>query len=248
MNSRSIKCCMLGLAAFSLISQAWAEEQLPHWNYDAIEAWADHPAYASCGLGKKQAPINIVTAQVKKAALPAIETHYQSSAAEVVHNGHTVQVNLAAAGFAKLKQGDYRLLQFHFHTPSGEAIDGKHYPMVAHLVHQNADGQLAVMALLIEAGKASAALQPVFASLPAASGERQWISAINVSDMLPDLSQYYAFNGSLTTPPCSEGVSWYVVQQALTLSAAQIQAFKKIFNHNSRPIQPLNGRVVEQPL
>lgn len=248
MSCRSIKYYILGLAAFSLISQAWAEDQLPHWNYDAVHEWDDHPAHASCGLGEKQAPINIVTAQVKKAALPAIETHYQSSAAEVVHNGHTVQVNLVDAGFAKMKQGDYQLLQFHFHTPSEEAIDGKHYPMVAHLVHQNADGQLAVIALLIKAGKASAALQPVFANLPAASGKRHLIPAINVSDMLPDLSKYYAFNGSLTTPPCSEGVSWYVVQQALTLSAAQIQAFKKIIKHNARPIQPLNGRVVEQPI
>ena len=249
MISRSIEVYMLAcLAAFSLINQAWAEQKPPHWNYDAIQEWADHPAYASCALGKNQAPINIVTAQVKKSALPAIETHYQASAAEVVNNGHTVQVNLADAGFAKLNQQRYQLVQFHFHTPSEEAINGKRYPMVAHLVHQTVDGQLAVIALLIEAGKASAALQSIFANLPAATGKRYLIPAMNVIDMLPDLSKYYLFNGSLTTPPCSEGVKWYIVKKTLTLSAQQIQSFKKIFKQNARPIQPLNGRVVEQSM
>lgn len=248
-SSRSVKVYMSAcLAGLVLINQAWAEQESQHWNYEAIHKWGDHPAHASCALGKKQAPINIVSAQVKKSALPVIEANYQSSAAEVINNGHTVQVSLADAGFAKLNQDRYQLVQFHFHTPSEEAIDGKRYPMVAHLVHQNADGQLAVMALLIEAGKASAVLQPIFANLPETTGMRYMIQTMNINDLLPDLSKYYVFNGSLTTPPCSEGVAWYVVQKAISLSAGQIQNFKKIFKQNARPIQPLNGRVIEQPI
>ena len=190
--------------------------------------------------------IENVKKKVKKSDLPAIKTHYESSKAEIVNNGHTIQINLAAGGSAQLRIDEYELVQFHFHTPSEEKINGKGYPMVAHLVHKNADGHLAVIALLIKEGKENSGLKNVFANLPAEEGKSDLADQINMTDVLPVSMKYYGFNGSLTTPPCSEDIAWHVVEKPIELSKVQISAFKKIFKNNSRPVQPLNGRVVEE--
>jgi carbonic anhydrase len=220
----------------------------PHWEY-AGKAGPSHwselaSEFSSCKLGKTQSPIDI---HARKAApLAPIDFHYTGSAGEIVNNGHTVQVNLDGGGSIHLPSGDYKLLQFHFHTPSEESINGKRYPLVAHLVHKNEQGELAVVAVLFKQGKENAALKQVFAELPAAAGDRHALAAnIDLSATLPARHAYYGFMGSLTTPPCSEGVHWQVLKQPSEISRTQLAAFRKLYAMNARPAQPLNGRVIE---
>jgi len=234
------------LTSLSLINLSFAEDKPHHWTYGEVKEWGEESGFETCKLGQEQSPINIIKKAVKKSNLPAIKTHYESSKAQIVNNGHTIQINLAKGGSVQLKNDAYMLVQFHFHTPSEEKINGRNYPMVAHLVHKNADGHLAVIALLIKEGKENAKLKNIFSNLPAEEGNIDLADEINVTEILPTSLKYYGFNGSLTTPPCSEGVAWHVVEKSIELSKAQINAFKKIFKSNARPIQPLNGRVVEE--
>ncbi len=220
----------------------------PHWGYGGNAGpghWGSlEKDFETCKLGHEQSPIDISTKATQKADLPAIGTSYKSSAGELVNNGHTIQVNLADGGAAQLPSGSYRLLQFHFHTPSEEKIDGKHFPLVAHLVHKNEAGNLAVIGVLFKQGKENQALKDIFAALPAHEGKEALKSDFDATALLPANLGYYAFKGSLTTPPCSEGVAWQVLKTPVELSRAQLQAFQKVFKMNARPVQPLNGRQV----
>lgn len=223
----------------------------PHWAYQGAEDaahWAElDPAFATCRLGQHQSPIDIDTRRVVQAGPHAhpIAFHYTASAGEVVNNGHTIQVNLSAAGALSIDGVSYTLAQFHFHTPSEEKIDGLTYPLVAHLVHRNSQGQLAVVAVLFQIGQENAALKPVFAHLPAHEGGTEGLGApIDLSALLPADRAYYSFTGSLTTPPCSEEVRWHVLRSPVTLSRAQWSAFTALYSMNARPVQPLNDRQV----
>ena len=235
------------LACGSALAQS-AAHPAPHWSYAGKSGpthWAElESEFSSCKLGKTQSPIDIHAA--KASALAPIAFQYTPGAAEIVNNGHTVQVNLSGGGDIKLASGDYKLLQFHFHTPSEEAINGKHYPLVAHLVHKSASGELAVVAVLFKRGKENATLKRVFAELPAAAGEQHALEQnMDLTALLPTNHAYYGFMGSLTTPPCSEGVHWQVLKQPVEVSARQLAAFKKLYAMNARPIQPLNGRSID---
>lgn len=224
-------------------------EGTAHWEYEGAKGAAKwdklDSGFAVCGIGKEQSPIDIRGA--KKADLKPIDFGYTQSAGEIVNNGHTIQVNLVDAGGVKLDGADYKLLQFHFHTPSEEKVNGRNYSLVAHLVHKNAEGKLAVVAVLFKQGKENAALKSLFASLPAADGAKAVLpNGINLTDVLPADRGYYKFAGSLTTPPCSEGVRWQVLKQPVELSKGQLAAFRKLYKMNARPVQPLNGRVIEE--
>ena len=234
--------------SMTLSNGLWAADtHAPHWDYSHAVKWGELSAeFKACNLGKEQSPIDIATKAAEKAKLPALGFNYKASAAEVVNNGHTVQVNVADGGTVKLAGGDYRLLQFHFHTPSEEKIDGRAYSLVAHLVHQNAAGGLGVVGVLFKEGRENAALQPVFAAMPAKEGGKATLkSALNAAQLLPADQRYYAFKGSLTTPPCSEGVAWQIMQEPVEVSKAQLDAFRKLYPMNARPVQPLNGRKVQ---
>jgi len=246
-----MKTKLLMVAACTLVNAplAWAEGHA-HWGYEGHHGaahWAEmDESFKTCKLGKLQSPINIETRKVAKADLKPIGFAYAAGAAEVVNNGHTIQVNLPAAGSANIDGVDYKLLQFHFHTPSEEKIDGKNYPLVAHLVHKSAEGKLAVVAVLFKQGKENATLKAVFDQLPAKEGETKALDAtLDPAAMLPADQTYYAFMGSLTTPPCSEDVRWHVLKAPAELSTAQIGAFKKLYKMNARPVNPLNGREVK---
>ena len=170
---------------------------------------------------------------------------YQASPAEVVNNGHTVQVNLTNAGGIEIDGKPYRLVQFHFHTPSEEHIAGKGFPMVAHFVHQAADGRLAVVAVLFKEGEKNQALESVFDAMPPKAGEKvELAGSFAPQTVLPQQQGYYAFAGSLTTPPCSEDVQWRVLKQPVELSHAQLAQFQHLYAKNARPIQALNGREI----
>lgn len=240
---------LASLFAGSVLAGEKHGQEHAHWSYSGksdAKHWGDmQPDYVGCKLGKEQSPIDIRRAT--KADLPAIGFDYANGPAEVINNGHTIQVNLAAGGKAKLASGDHELLQFHFHTPSEEKINGKAYPMVAHLVHRSGEGKLAVVAVLFKLGKENPVLTRVFSAMPQKADEKAVLEGgMNVADLLPAKQAYYAFMGSLTTPPCSEGVRWHVLKQPVELSKAQLVAFKKLYPMNARPVQPLNGRAVVQ--
>lgn len=162
-----------------------------------------------------------------------------------MNNGHTVQVNLTNAGDIEIDGKPYRLVQFHFHTPSEEHIAGKGFPMVAHFVHQAADGHLAVVAMPFKEGEKNQALESVFDAMPPKAGEKvELAGSFAPQTVLPQQQGYYAFAGSLTTPPCSEDVQWRVLKQPVELSHAQLAQFQHLYANNARPIQALNGREV----
>ena len=219
-----------------------------HWGYAGNEGpshWGElSHDYEACKSGKKQSPINISGAQSAK--LAKIEFHYQAGALDVVNNGHTIQVNVPAGSYIVAAGKKYKLLQFHFHSPSEHQIDGKHANMVAHLVHQADDGQLGVVGVLMNKGKSNNELARIWAHMPEHKGDhtREAVK-INAAHLLPKNTAYYNYSGSLTTPPCSEGVNWMVLQNAVSVSVEQVATFTKIFSKSIRPVQPLHGRAIK---
>jgi carbonic anhydrase len=232
-------------------TQKEAKAGVPHWSYKSAHggpaSWGELDAkFESCAIGKNQSPIDIRNAV--KADLPALQTAYKATEPTIWNNGHTIQVNLPAGNTLTVGDSKYELLQFHFHTPSEEAIGGKRAPMVAHFVHRDAAGKLGVIGVLIGQGsKPNPAFAPIFAHLPR-EGERITVDGLtlDLNAMLPKNLGYYAFAGSLTTPPCSEGVSWMVLKNQITLGPQQIQAFRKMFPLNARPLQALNDREIRE--
>lgn len=239
---------VLALPLLFAVGSAFAAEGPHHWSYSGHEGpghWGDlSKDFSTCKLGKAQSPINIRTASVKKEALAPLTPSYRLSPAEVENNGHTIQINLTEGGSASLSKGDYRLVQFHFHTPSEERLNGKTYPLSAHLVHRNEAGNLAVVTVLLKQGAENAALKRVFDQLPQVGNHQALTDGFDATTLLPQSLTYYAFTGSLTTPPCSEGVAWHVLKQPVEISAEQIASFKRLFKMNARPVQPLHGRTV----
>jgi carbonic anhydrase len=247
LSSRVLAFALLAATALTVS----ASDREAHWAYEGrngAQAWGDlEPGFAVCKLGRFQSPIDIRDAAAKKAPLPPIGFAYAAAPAEVVNNGHTIQVNLPAGGSVGLPDGRYKLLQFHFHAPSEETFNGQAYPMVVHLVHQSAAGRMAVVAVLLKEGRENAALAPVFDQLPARAGDKRALpTTLDLTGLLPADRAYYRFKGSLTTPPCSEDVSWQVLRQPVEISKAQLQAFRNLYPMNARPTQPLNGRAVER--
>lgn len=225
------------------------QPKVGHWEYEGEfgpTKWNEvDPAFKTCTLGKRQSPINIETRDAEKGGLKPIQFSYNPGPAEIINNGHTIQVNLENAGTARFDGLEYRLVQFHFHTPSEEKIDSMAQHMVAHLVHRAGDTKLAVVAVMFKLGKENKALKPVFDNLPQREGQKAKLNEFNPADILPGDPTYFAYTGSLTTPPCSEDVKWHVMQTPMVISYAQLAAFKKLYKMNARPVQPLNGRRVQ---
>lgn len=219
-----------------------------HWGYSgegAPEHWGGmDPKFAACRDGRSQSPINIVG--TVDANLPAIEMAYQAVPLKIVNNGHAIQVNYAPGSKMSVGGKTYDLLQFHFHSLSENTINGQYFPLEAHLVHKDASGKLGVVGVMYKEGAANAALERIWKYIRPLAGATMEVSdSFNVLDILPEGKDYYAFDGSLTTPPCSEGVKWMVLKDAVEISPAQIQKFQKTLGYaNNRPVQPLNGRSV----
>ena len=216
-----------------------------HWAYEGEEGpshWGElDPVYELCGKGKNQSPINV--ASPSEQALANITFHYQPSEVNILNNGHTVQVNYDAGSYVELDDIRYDVVQFHYHVPSEHEIDGKSFPAELHIVHKSADGKLAVVGLLLQEGSANAAFDPFLENLPAETSDVKDAGVkINALDFLPAIQTTYRYSGSLTTPPCSEGVSWLVITTPVELSSAQLGKLESLFEGNNRPVQPLNGR------
>ena len=220
-----------------------------HWGYTGIGApqyWGDlKEDYVLCKEGSQQSPIDISAATI--ASLPSIQVDYQPAPLDILNNGHAIQVNYAAGSSITVAGKNYKLLQFHFHSPSEHTIGGKAHDMVAHLVHKADDGQLAVIGVMIDGGGAeNAFISKLWSAFPSASGDHNTPEGVevNVADLLPKDLNHFNYSGSLTTPPCSEGVNWFVLSAPIQVSDAQLKQFRSSIFHDARPVQPVNGRVV----
>ncbi len=220
------------------------------WSYEGEHGpthWGEVKSdYAMCKTGKNQSPIDIKSAV--KADLPPIQFAYQPAQLKLINNGHSIQVNYPEGSFITVGGKQYQLVQFHFHHPSEEKIKGKSFDMVAHLVHKNPDGNLAVVAVLIKRGKANDFIGNLWEYLPKEEGIEEFPAnvTIDASGLLPAQRGYYTFTGSLTTPPCTEGVTWFVLKTPIEISSAQSNRFAHFYKNNARPVQPLEGRVVSE--
>jgi carbonic anhydrase len=221
-----------------------------HWSYEGEggpQNWGKlKPDFNVCAIGKRQSPINIEESATLRGPAEPIQFDYQPSSATVVNNGHTIQVDVAGDNSITVRGTNYRLLQFHFHHPSEERVNYRSFSMVAHLVHRNAEGQLAVVAVLLDPGEANPLINKVWTYMPLDTNDRVRMPAglLNLNELLPRDQRYYQFIGSLTTPPCTEGVLWMVLKQPVALSREQLRLFAQLFPNNARPVQPVNGRAV----
>jgi len=240
---------LLSLCVILLWTASSAQEShAPHWSYKGEEGpkhWGQlDPAYAACASGHAQSPINIQHA--KLAELPPLQFDYQSVPLNIINNGHTIQVSYVPGSTLTVGDRTYTLRQFHFHHPSEEHINGRGFDLVAHLVHDDGSGHLAVVAILFKIGVSNSLLENVWRNIPTQTEKATDVPSVsvNVKDLLPADHGYYTFSGSLTTPPCSEGVVWYVLKNQSTVSQDQVAAFAKLYPRDARPIQPLYGREV----
>lgn len=241
--------CLVG-TSFASGKAAAGHGGAVHWGYHGETGpahWGDlSPEFHMCKDGKSQTPIDIVGAVSKDQ--PKLNFNYKDTTLAVVNNGHTIKANYAEGSSINVGGETYQLLQFHFHSLSENKVEGKYFPLEAHLVHKSAAGKLAVVGVLFEEGAANPLLERLWGYTPSKVNSTTTVgtASINVSDLLPASADYYGFIGSLTTPPCSEGVKWMVLQNPITVSPAQISKFRSFFNdmETKRPIQPLNGRVV----
>ena len=220
-----------------------------HWDYEGENApyrWGDIKSEnLACKAGTRQSPIDIRNPVVSE--VEPIRFFYEDVPLKVTNNGHTIQVDYAPGSFIMFGGARYELLQFHFHTPSEERINGRSFDMVVHLVHKSAQGRLAVVAVLLSAGREQAMLQTIWNAMPGTrdrTRERLDVS-INARQLLPAESPYYSYMGSLTTPPCTEGVQWLVMKTPVEMSREQIAHFTALYPMNARPLQALNDRLIK---
>ena len=225
-----------------------AEKPHVHWSYEGDGRpanWATlRPDYATCATGKRQSPIDIRDSiQVD---LEAIRFDYKPTFFRIIDNGHTIQVNVGAGNTIQVMGRRFELIQFHFHRPSEERINGRAYDMVAHLVHKDLDGQLAVIAILLEHGEENPLIQTLWNNLPLEVGQELTPDVpIDLNTLLPKDRTYWTYMGSLTTPPCSEEVIWMVFRQPQPVSPDQVAIFSRLYRNNARPIQPINNRLIK---
>ena len=246
---RALRALLLftSLIAFPLTLSA--QDAGAAWDYTGKrgpEAWAKlDPAYKACSAGKEQSPLDIRNAKRNKALKP-IEFHYIAGQATLENTGHTVKVTVAPGSYMIANGTRYDLVQFHFHHPSEETVKGKLSDMVVHLVHKSADGKLAVIAIRLNEGAPNAVLASLWEHLPTKVGATDKTSEeINAAGLLPADRSYWTYTGSLTTPPCTEGVQWFVFEQEKELSREQLRAFAALYKFNSRPLQNPHGRKIE---
>ena len=234
------------LAAPLLASEAGA----PKWSYEG-EQGPDHwgelaPEYLMCSEGWNQSPINLV--DEVHADLPELEFEYYSATIDEINNGHSIQQNIKPGSFLRIPERNrsFELKQFHFHSPSEHTIDGKSFAMEVHFVHADKDGNLAVVGVLVEEGEEHPVLSQLWAFMPENPGEtNQNPIGIEETDLLPPTREYYTYSGSLTTPPCTEGVRWIVLKTPVQASAGQIATFKsRVGPATNRPVQPVNSRLI----
>ena len=237
--------CSRSVAMNGSAVEEGSDSGLPHWGYgshDGPRVWGELSSeYALCAVGSCQSPIDIVGAT--QADVPHVAFHYQPMKLEVRHNGHTVEVASTSENWIEVGGARYDLTQFHFHTPGEHTIAGQSFDMEAHLVHRNEEGTLAVVGVFVRRGGEHPVLDALAEHLPQPGESLAFEEkTITASGLLSGASRIFRYEGSLTTPPCSEGVQWFVLETPVEISDAGLAAFEAILGNNSRPVQPLNGR------
>lgn len=248
---------MLGAALLSaaLAPAAIHGQWKTPWSYEGPTGpshWGSlDAAYAACSEGREQSPIDIRSAV--KAQLPSIRFDYASGPLKyLINNGYTIRVNFHDApgtgNFLQVGEKRYHLTQFHFHRPSEETVNGKPYAMVLHLMHQADDGAIAGVAVFLKRGRANAEIQKIWDHMPPKKSDEEEVRGVEIdaAGMLPRDLGYYRYMGSLTAPPCTEHVTWLVLKTPIEVSGEQIDAFARLYPHDVRAPQPLNGRVVKE--
>lgn len=233
------------LFSFSQLTEASGSGA--HWGYTGHEGpnnWGNlAPEYILCKDGKHQSPIDI--SHAVKSNLQPIKTHYKSTPVKVINNGHTIQVNYKPGSYMTIGSHRYELLQFHFHSPSENTVNGQAFDMEMHLVHKADNGEIAVLSVLLKKGKENTALQKIWDNMPASANQTKSSNqSINVTELLPSKKSYWQFTGSFTTPPCTEDVVWNVLQNSPTVSESQVKKFLSTIGEDARPVQPVNGRTI----
>ncbi|MBE9003566.1 carbonic anhydrase [Fortiea sp. LEGE XX443] len=224
-----------------------------NWGYigkQAPEYWGKlSPEFELCYSGKRQTPIDLQLASVKSIDnknQDLLVVNYQPTPLNLINNGKTIEVDYQPGSFIDSDRQAYQLLQFHFHHPSEHHINGKEYDMELHFVHRNQAGNLAVIGVFLKSGEFNPNLQTIWDAIPQTQGEQTQVkdTIINAASLLPAERRFLTYSGSLTTPPCSENVTWYVMETPIEASTEQIAKFAQLFPHNNRPIQAVNERTV----
>jgi carbonic anhydrase len=226
------------------VCAAAARAEGHHWAYEGAGGPADwgtlDTTFKACAAGDQQSPIDLRNAI--KASVDRLRISWTAQPFEIVNNGHTIQANAAPGGALAIGDEQFTLAQFHFHTPSEHAIDGKRSVMEAHFVHTQPGGHLAVVGVLMTPGRRHAGFADIIRAAPRQEGHARLPASVDPHSFLPQTRALYRYEGSLTTPPCSEVVDWYVIGVPLQVAQTDIDAFKALFPMNARPLQPVNRR------
>lgn len=240
---------LLALLGFVAISST-ASFAGAHWGYTgevAPEHWGDlAPEYRVCKEGKNQSPIDLSPEVMVKACLEPLKVSYSEGAKSVLNNGHTIKVKVEGDNFVEVDGKKFYLKQFHFHAPSEHTVNGKNLPFEAHFVNLDEDGNITVLGVFFKVGKENPELAKVWKVMPEQdSQEAKLKEKVDINALLPENREYYRYSGSLTTPPCTEGVRWIVFKEPMELSQEQLEKFRKVMGvDNNRPVQPINARKV----
>lgn len=252
-----------GLIAMMIVCYIPAIVAAPHWNHEEQDEWGairdDNETviphmfpFATCGIGKHQSPVDLA-AQGRQDWLNKLKINYGFDKPIFYNSGHGVQVNTSDHYQGNIILGDeiYPMIQFHFHEPSEHMIGDKQFPAELHFVHVRDDGKIAVLGVLIELGETHATFQSILDNIPSEEGVQNSHAGIrlNPSSLLPkNKRDHYSLAGSLTTPPCSEGVNWLVLSEPIAISAEQLEQLKSLYTNNARHVQDLNGRSVSHTM
>ena len=249
MNKRFLTI-LTGLS-ISLATSLFAEKHAT-WGYEGVTGatqWAElAPENALCASGKNQSPVNIDTTNATNIDQDALEFDYSMLIPDKIkNNGHTIQIDMGMGNTVKIDGKTFELKQFHFHSPSENTVNGKSFPFEAHFVHANKEGELLVVAMLFVPGNADNTLTELWKSMPQKAGDENRLGSSVLKSLETEMkaTNYYRFNGSLTTPPCSEGVRWFVMKAPMTIAKEQVKAFEDVMGHaNNRPVQKTNARLI----
>jgi carbonic anhydrase len=245
MSKRTLAAAAGTVAATLAVAATALSQDPPEWSYEGRtgpDNWAGlSPAFAACGEGNRQSPIDL--REPRRAPAATIETDYARSTLEETNNGETIEVTSERAQTLRVGGKRYELLQFHFHAPAEHVVGGERAPLEIHFVHQAADGERAVLGVLVEEGRRNRAFGRVAAAFPDDAGDQDRVERpVDLTALLPASRRAYRYPGSLTTPPCSEGIRWMVVARPISISKRQLRRLERIVEGNARPVQPRNGR------
>ncbi|WP_266180404.1 carbonic anhydrase [Dyella humicola] len=252
LTTAAVMVASVGVLALPLSSDNWAST--PHWSYSGKSGpshWSSMgPSFVVCGNGKAQSPIDLESRDAKTGKADEFHIDYEKGAVALVNNGHTVQANVSDAKDTVVFDGDtYRLAQFHFHSPSEHTTDGTRFPLEIHFVNEDGRKRVVVVGVMVKLGKQNESLASVLRALPASEKETSKDTrppvTVDLGSVLPHDHGAYVYAGSLTTPPCTEGVHWVVLKEPIQMSSDQIASFTRLFPDNHRPLQKANGREID---